>query len=128
MYFVLQVGYDTCNCSDDQILKQDMPPCLNRVDEASLFLLQASDMLRADPFSAAARKKLIEGSRGLYAIVFLHVKYRKTAILEVETDIIAIISVKPIVQAGIFVIMSVMAFRTDVVVFIGDVIMCFTSD
>jgi hypothetical protein len=77
------------------------------VDEASLFLLQASDMLRADPFSAAARKKLIEGSRGLYAIVFLHVKYRKTAILEVETDIIAIISVKPIVQAGIFVIMSV---------------------
>ena len=62
---LVRVGYDTCNCSDDQILKQDMPPCLNRVDEASLFLLQASDMLRADPFSAAARKKLIEGSRGI---------------------------------------------------------------
>ncbi|XP_052066170.1 vinculin-like isoform X3 [Mytilus californianus] len=62
---LVRVGYDTCNSSDDQILKQDMPPCLNRVDEASLFLLQASDMLRADPFSAAARKKLIEGSRGI---------------------------------------------------------------
>lgn len=62
---LVRVGYDTCNSSDDQILKQDMPPCLNRVDEASLFLLQASDMLRADPYSAAARKKLIEGSRGI---------------------------------------------------------------
>ncbi|XP_063418967.1 vinculin-like isoform X7 [Mytilus edulis] len=62
---LVRVGYDTCNSSDDQILKQDMPPCLNRVDEASLFLLQASDMLRSDPFSAAARKKLIEGSRGI---------------------------------------------------------------
>ena len=48
--------------------------------------------------------------------------------LKVETDIIASISVSLIGQAGIFVIMSVKAFRTDFVVFIGDVIMCFTSD
>lgn len=41
-----------------------MPPALNRVEEASLLLLQASEMLRADPYSAPARKKLIEGSRG----------------------------------------------------------------
>ena len=41
-----------------------MPPALNRVEEASILLLQASDMLRNDPFSAPARKKLIEGSRG----------------------------------------------------------------
>jgi vinculin len=46
-------------------LKQDMPPALTRVEEASVLLLQASDMLRADPFSAPARKKLIEGSRGI---------------------------------------------------------------
>jgi hypothetical protein len=53
------------------------------------------------------------------------VKYRITAILKVETDIIANTSVSPI---GRSVIMFVDAFRTDVVVFIGDVIMCFMSD
>jgi vinculin len=41
-----------------------MPPALNRVEEASILLIQASDMLHNDPFSAPARKKLIEGSRG----------------------------------------------------------------
>ena len=61
---MFQVGYDTINSSEDQILKQDMPPALNRVEEASLLLLQASEMLRTDPYSAPARKKLIEGSRG----------------------------------------------------------------
>jgi hypothetical protein len=34
----------------------------------------------------------------------------------------------PIVRARIYVMMSVEAFRTDVIVFISDVIMCFTSD
>jgi len=52
------------NSSEDQILKQDMPPALRRVEESSILLLQASDMLRGDPYSAPARKKLIEGSRG----------------------------------------------------------------
>ena len=41
-----------------------MPPALSRVEEASLLLLDASELLRQDPFSAPARKKLIEGSRG----------------------------------------------------------------
>jgi hypothetical protein len=49
------------------------------------------------------------------------------AILKVETDIIAKISVSLEERAGIFV-MSVRAFRTDVIVVISDVIMCFTSD
>ncbi|XP_078333944.1 vinculin-like isoform X16 [Crassostrea virginica] len=62
---LVKVGYDTINSSEDQILKQDMPPALNRVEEASLLLLQASEMLRTDPYSAPARKKLIEGSRGI---------------------------------------------------------------
>ena len=48
--------------------------------------------------------------------------------MNVETDIIPNISEILIGQAGIFVIMSIEAFRTDVIVFIGDVIMCFTSD
>ncbi|XP_069132684.1 vinculin-like isoform X15 [Argopecten irradians] len=62
---LVKVGYDTINSSEDQILKQDMPPALNRVEEASLLLLQASQLLRTDPYSAPARKKLIEGSRGI---------------------------------------------------------------
>lgn len=62
---LVKVGYDTINSSEDQILKQDMPPALHRVEDASVLLLEASDMLRDDPFSAPARKKLIEGSRGI---------------------------------------------------------------
>ena len=50
------------------------------------------------------------------------------AILKVETDIIANISASSIRRAVIFVIMSIKAFRTDVSVFICDIIMCFTSD
>ena len=57
-----------------------------------------------------------------------HNKYRIMAILKVETDIIANISASLEERAGIFVIMSVRAFRTDVIVVISDVIMCFTSD
>jgi hypothetical protein len=49
-------------------------------------------------------------------------------ILKVETDNIANTAASPIVQAVIFVLISVEAFRTDVIVFIGDIIMCFTSD
>jgi hypothetical protein len=49
------------------------------------------------------------------------------AILKIETDIIGNNSASLIIRAGIFVIMSVEAFKTDVV-FIGDVIMCLKSD
>ena len=54
-------------------------------------------------------------------------KYRITAILKVETGIIANISVSSIGRAGIFVIISVEAFRSEVIVYICDVIVCFTS-
>ncbi|CAL1528303.1 unnamed protein product [Lymnaea stagnalis] len=62
---LVKVGYDTINSSEDQILKQDMPPALKRVEESSLYLLDASELLRQDPYSGPARKKLIEGSRGI---------------------------------------------------------------
>jgi vinculin len=62
---LVKVGYDTINSSDDQILKQDMPPALKRVEESSHLLLDASEMLRTDPYSGPARKMLIEGSRGI---------------------------------------------------------------
>lgn len=61
---LLQVGRETINSSDDQILRQDMPASLQRVERASRLLEEASGMLKMDAFSQPARKKLIEGSRG----------------------------------------------------------------
>lgn len=65
IFFEIKVGRDTINSSDDQILKQDMPVSLQRVERASHLLEEASAMLKVDPFSQPARKKLIEGSRGI---------------------------------------------------------------
>ncbi|VDL71914.1 unnamed protein product [Nippostrongylus brasiliensis] len=59
------VGYDTCHSSDDPILQQDMPPALQRVETSSRLLEDACRMLKGDPFSVPARKKLIDGARGI---------------------------------------------------------------
>lgn len=62
---LVKVGRDTINSSNDQILRQDMPASLQRVERASHLLEEASAMLKIDPYSQPARKKLIEGSRGI---------------------------------------------------------------
>ena len=62
---LVRVGRETINSSDDAILKQDMPAALHRVEGASRLLEEASAMLKIDPYSSPARKKLIEGSRGI---------------------------------------------------------------
>ncbi|XP_012284337.1 vinculin isoform X3 [Orussus abietinus] len=62
---LVKVGKETINSSDDALLKQDMPSALQRVEGASRLLEEASDMLKQDPYSGPARKKLIEGSRGI---------------------------------------------------------------
>ncbi|KAK0397743.1 hypothetical protein QR680_002248 [Steinernema hermaphroditum] len=62
---LIKVGYDTCHSSDDKILQQDMPPALQRVETSSRLLEDACQMLKADPYSGPARKKLIEGARGI---------------------------------------------------------------
>ncbi|VDM60306.1 unnamed protein product [Angiostrongylus costaricensis] len=62
---LIKVGYDTCNSSDDRILQQDMPPALQRVEHSSRLLEDACHMLKSDPFSVPARKKLIDGARGI---------------------------------------------------------------
>lgn len=43
-----------------------MPLAFKRVEESSIFLVEASQILRRDPFSPEARKKLIDGARGTY--------------------------------------------------------------
>ncbi|XP_042866262.1 vinculin-like isoform X1 [Penaeus japonicus] len=62
---LVKVGRETINSSDDPILKQDMPAALNRVESAAKLLEEASSLLKADPYSQPARKKLIEGARGI---------------------------------------------------------------
>ncbi|XP_014239682.1 vinculin isoform X2 [Cimex lectularius] len=62
---LVKVGRETISSSDDTILKHDMPSALDRVERASKLLEEASAMLKADPYSGPARKKLIEGSRGI---------------------------------------------------------------
>jgi len=62
---LVKVGRETIQSSDDAILRQDMPAALQRVEIASKLLEEASGMLKQDPFSQPARKKLIEGSRGI---------------------------------------------------------------
>ncbi|XP_045456604.1 vinculin [Melitaea cinxia] len=62
---LVKVGHETIESSDDAVLRADMPGALRRVEGAATLLQQASDMLRVDPYSGPARKKLIEGSRGI---------------------------------------------------------------
>lgn len=62
---LIKVGYETCHSSDDLILKEDMPPALQRVEISSKLLEDACRMLRDDQYSVPARRKLIEGARGI---------------------------------------------------------------
>lgn len=48
-----------------------MPPSLQRVERASKLLEEASDMLREDPYSQPARRKLIEGARGEVTVLIV---------------------------------------------------------
>lgn len=45
-----------------------MPAALVRVEKSSKLLEEASDMLKQDPFSSPARKRLIEGSGGILQV------------------------------------------------------------
>lgn len=49
------MGHETISSSDDQILRQEMPTALRRVEEAAGLLQDASAMLRDDPYSGPAR-------------------------------------------------------------------------
>ncbi|KXJ18815.1 Vinculin [Exaiptasia diaphana] len=62
---LVKVGQQTAANSKDKILRQEMPLAFNRVEESSTFLVEASHILKDDPFSSVARKKLIDGARGI---------------------------------------------------------------
>jgi len=62
---LVAVGQETLKKSKDKILKQEMPVAFQRVEESSNFLMEASTLLQKDPFSKEAKKKLINGARGI---------------------------------------------------------------
>ena len=61
-----RVGYETCETSDDLVLRSEMPPALNRVESACESLLEAASMLKVDSRSVNGKRNLIAGERGLF--------------------------------------------------------------
>nr|XP_023654022.1 vinculin isoform X1 [Paramormyrops kingsleyae] len=62
---LVRVGKETVQTTEDQIMKRDMPPAFIKVENACTKLVQAAQMLKADPYSVPARDYLIDGSRGI---------------------------------------------------------------
>ena len=61
----LKVAYETIDTSNDLLFKQEMPPALNRVQEACKSLLDATDLLNIDSKSVNGKMCLIDGERGI---------------------------------------------------------------
>ncbi|XP_071505940.1 vinculin-like isoform X2 [Diadema antillarum] len=62
---LVKVGKDTAESTQDKILRQEMPPAFQKVEESAHQLSQAALTLKSDPFSSEARKILIDGARGI---------------------------------------------------------------
>ncbi|XP_042289050.1 vinculin-like isoform X2 [Thunnus albacares] len=62
---LVRVGKETVQTTEDQLMKRDMPPAFIKVENSSSKLVQAAQMLKADPYSVPARDYLIDGSRGI---------------------------------------------------------------
>ncbi|XP_036427791.1 LOW QUALITY PROTEIN: vinculin b [Colossoma macropomum] len=62
---LVRVGKETVQTTEDAIMKRDMPPAFIKVENACTKLVQAAQMLKADPYAVPARDYLIDGSRGI---------------------------------------------------------------
>ena len=62
---LIKVGHDTCETSDDLILRKEMPPALSRVESACESLLEAASILKVEPKSSSGKRELICGERGI---------------------------------------------------------------
>ncbi|XP_067377885.1 vinculin-like isoform X4 [Channa argus] len=62
---LVRVGKETVQTTEDQVMKRDMPPAFIKVENSCAKLVQAAQMLKADPYSVPARDYLIDGSRGI---------------------------------------------------------------
>ncbi len=62
---LIKVGYETVMTSDDLVLKKEMPPALQRVEEACNSLQEAANILKKEPSSTSGKRTLIAGERGI---------------------------------------------------------------
>lgn len=62
---LIKVGYETCATSDDLVLRKEMQPALQRVEEACNALQQAALILKREPKSTMGKRNLIVGERGI---------------------------------------------------------------
>uniref|UniRef100_A0A3Q2EF42 Vinculin n=1 Tax=Cyprinodon variegatus TaxID=28743 RepID=A0A3Q2EF42_CYPVA len=99
---MLQVGKETVQTTEDQVMKRDMPPAFIKVENSSSKLVQAAQMLKADPYSVPARDYLIDGSRGILSgtsdllLTFDEAEVRK--IIRVCKGILEYLSVAEVVE------------------------------
>ena len=63
---LIKVGYETCETSDDLILRKEMQPALKRVEDACNALQEAAFSLKDDPKSVTGKRNLIIGERGSF--------------------------------------------------------------
>ena len=63
--FINKVAYETIDSSNDLLFKEEMPPALNRVEEACKSLMDATELLKSDSKSVNGKMRLIEGERGI---------------------------------------------------------------
>ncbi|KAM9804036.1 vinculin-like isoform 2-T2 [Neosynchiropus ocellatus] len=100
---LVRVGKETVQTTEDQLMKRDMPPAFIKVENSSSKLVQAAQMLKADPYSVPARDYLIDGSRGILSgtsdllLTFDEAEVRK--IIRVCKGILEYLSVAEVVES-----------------------------
>ena len=62
---IKQVGYETCETTNDSILKEEMPSALKQVKKACQSLEESVCMLKDNPRSSIGKRNLIDGERGI---------------------------------------------------------------
>ncbi|UJR37879.1 hypothetical protein I4U23_030569 [Adineta vaga] len=60
---LVKIGHETCSTTSDDLLRDEMPNALERVNHASTLLMNAAQMLKHEPNSVKGRQMLIEGAR-----------------------------------------------------------------
>uniref|UniRef100_A0A3Q1AQS1 Vinculin n=1 Tax=Amphiprion ocellaris TaxID=80972 RepID=A0A3Q1AQS1_AMPOC len=99
---LVRVGKETVQTTEDQLMKRDMPPAFIKVENSCSKLVQAAQMLKADPYSVPARDYLIDGSRGILSgtsdllLTFDEAEVRK--IIRVCKGILEYLSVAEVVE------------------------------
>jgi len=60
-----KVGYETCETTNDSILREEMPSALKQVQKACELLEESVCTLKDNPRSSIGKRNLIDGERGI---------------------------------------------------------------